>query len=284
MRIVAPSSPFPRDAFDHGVARLRERYEVRNEEAIFARDGFLAGDDDRRLAELVAALEEPDSHAIVAARGGYGMTRILTRLRPSQLSRARKLIVGFSDLTALHALARTAGLRSVHGAMVCGLAIEGAAFDAWVALVEGAVPAPIDALTTIAPGIAEGTLAGGNLATLVSLLGTETFPDLAGAILFLEDTGEKPYRVDRMLTQLIASGSLSGVAGVILGAFTEAKPNADEVRVEDVLAERLASVGKPVAGGVRAGHVDDNVPLPLGARVTLDAGRGTLTFHEGATE
>src|SRR5678816_3522704 len=101
VRVVAPSSPFPREAFDRGVAKLRERYEVRFDDALFSRDGFLAGDDARRLAELDRALDERDVDAVVAARGGYGLTRLVASIPPERLLRARKLLVGFSDLTAL---------------------------------------------------------------------------------------------------------------------------------------------------------------------------------------
>jgi muramoyltetrapeptide carboxypeptidase len=122
-------------------------------------------------------------------------------------------------------------------------------------------------------------LLGGNLAVLTALLGTRHALPLEGSVLFLEDVGERPYRVDRMLTTWRSSGALGAVRAVVLGAFTDAAPGTDGVAVEQVLAERLGDLGVPVLSGVPAGHVDDNLELPLGAMVVVDAATGTLTFE-----
>jgi muramoyltetrapeptide carboxypeptidase len=283
VRAIAPSSPFSREDFERGVERLSRRYRVTFDEGIFSRSGFLAGDDVRRLHELRAALADPSVDAIVAVRGGYGATRLLDAIDPDEVRTARKLLIGFSDVTALHALFARAGLRSIHGAMIGGLgrASEPLALR-WIAAVEGAPPRPIEGLTTIASGVAEGPLLGGNLALLAALAGTPHAPPLEGAILFLEDLGEAPYRLDRMLTTLRQSGALDHIAGVALGGFTSCGPRDDGTTAEAVLAERLGSLGLPVLSGVPAGHVDDNLELPLGAPVRLDAGAGRLVFLEGA--
>lgn len=277
--VVAPAGPFDHAAFSAGVARLSERYEVRHAATITAREGFFAGSDARRLQELRDALTDDAVSAIVAVRGGYGSARLLPALDPALLSRRPKLLVGFSDITALHALWARAQVGSLHGPMVAALGRgSDAQLQRWFDAVEGTPPARVTGLQTLAPGRAEGRLLGGNLAVLCALLPTPFAPPLRGAVLFLEDVGERPYRIDRMLTTLEHAGVLSQVAGVVLGHFTEAAPGPDGTAVETVLARRLADLGIPVAAGLPAGHVDDNLPLPLGRQVVLDAGAGTLDF------
>jgi muramoyltetrapeptide carboxypeptidase len=193
--------------------------------------------------------------------------------------------VGFSDVTALHAAWARAGVRSLHAPMVSALGRAGGALvDRWMSAVEGATPEPIGHLTALAGrGQAEGPLVGGNLAVLAALAGTPFAPPLDGSILFLEDVGERPYRIDRMLTTLRHAGWLERVSGVVLGAFTGAEPAPDGTTSDEVLAERLGDLSVPVLGAIPAGHVDDNLELPLGARVALDGTRGELRFLEAAT-
>jgi muramoyltetrapeptide carboxypeptidase len=281
--VVAPSGPFDVGAFERGVARLRERYRVHLDAGITDRKGYLAGDDRRRLRELTGALENTSIKAIVAARGGYGATRLLDRLEPESIARHAKLLVGFSDVTALHAAWARAGVRSVHGPMVAALGkCETPLWERWIAMVEGAVPEPLTCLTAVAEGRARGPLVGGNLSVLAALCGTGYGPPLGGRVLFLEDTGEKPYRIDRMLTTLRQSGWLTAVSAVVLGVFNETPVGEDGVTVQETLAERLGDLPIPVLGGLPCGHVADNLELPLGAEVTVDAGQGTLEFHEPA--
>lgn len=256
---------------------------MRFDEAIFEREGYLAGSDLRRLEELRAAIIDPSVRAIVAARGGYGAQRLLDGLDPELVRSHPKILVGFSDITALHALWARAGVRSIHGAMVAALGRgDEALLERWRGLLYGAVSEPVGDLRAIVGGRAEGVLVGGNLAILAALCGTPYAPPLDGAILFLEDIGERPYRVDRMLTTLHHAGWLARVAGVALGAFTESPPGSDGVEVSEVLVERLGALQVPVVMGVPAGHIDDNLELPFGSRVALDADAGMLTFLEPA--
>ncbi len=281
VRVIAPASPFPREPFDAGVARLRARYRVTFDEGIFTRDGYLAGPDTRRVGELRRALTEDGIDAVVGARGGYGTTRLLGQIEPSEVR--PRLLVGFSDLSALHALFARAGLRSLHASMVAALGSGSeAAFDAWVSAVEGEPPGGLEGLETIAPGRAQGPLVGGNLSVLCALVGTPHAPPLRGSILFLEDVGEAPYRVDRMLTTLRQSGWLERVAGVAIGQFTRCQPAKDGREVASVLRERLRDLRVPVVSGVPSGHDEQNLALPLGARTHLDADGGTLSFEGGA--
>jgi muramoyltetrapeptide carboxypeptidase len=283
--VIAPSSPFDEAEFDRGVGWLRERYDVRYEDTVVARHGYLAGPDVRRLGELERWLADDDVDAIVAARGGYGATRLLEALDPTLVAARPKLLVGFSDVTALHALWARAGLRSIHGPMVAALGRAGpGARERWRGAVEGAIPETATALRTIAGGRAEGPLIGGNLAVLAALAGTPFAPPTRGAVLFLEDVGERPYRIDRTLTTLRHAGWLDRVAAVVIGQLSECEPGADGVTVDEVLDERLSCLDRPVVAGLQAGHVDDNLPLPLGARVVVDADAGVVRFEDTAVE
>lgn len=281
IQVVAPSGPFDLADFERGLSRLRARYDVRHDASILERTGYLAGSDERRARELIFALQDPDVHAIVAARGGYGATRLLDRVPQMLVARHPKLLVGFSDITALHSLWARASLGSIHGPMVTALGRAAEPLvTRWIAAVEGAPPSPISGLRPIAGGRAQGPLLGGNLSVLTALIGTPYAPPLDGCALFLEDVGERPYRIDRMLTTWLQAGWLARPRAIVLGGFSDAQPGADAVSVEQVLHERLGGLGIPVLAGVPAGHVDDNLELPFGALVTVDATSGTLSFEQ----
>jgi muramoyltetrapeptide carboxypeptidase len=278
--LIAPSGPFDVEAFDKGVARLRRHYTVDYRPDITAKQGYLAGSDARRVQELQAALEDPHVEAIMAARGGYGSTRILPLLAAERVRLHAPLLVGFSDITALHALWAHAGVGSIHGSMVASLGTcSEEQFVRFRAALEGHFPARYAGLETITAGTAQGSLLGGNLAVLSALLGTPAFPPLEGAVLFLEDIAERPYRVDRMLTTWRSAGAFRGVRAVVLGAFTDGDPGPDGTSLSDVLRERLSDLGIPVASGLPAGHCADNAELPFGRSVTLDATAGCLHLH-----
>lgn len=285
LRVIAPSSPFDREAFQRAVTRLRERFTVTYDEGLFERAGFLAGSDERRLGELRAALRDPGVHAVVAARGGYGAMRLLPELDVAEIARARKLLVGFSDVTALHALWQHAGLRSLHGSMMAALGrLPEPRIERWVRALEGYVPLSGHGARWSTRGRVVAPLVGGNLALLCALLGTPYFPPVDGAILLIEDVGEAPYRIDRMLTSLRLAGVFTRAAGVLVGDFTRCAAQADGRTVEEVLHERLSTLDRPVLCGVPIGHDDENWEVALGALVELDADRGHVTFLQGAVE
>ncbi len=277
--VVAPSGAFHRQSFDQGVQWLRQRYEVRFDEGIYAQQGYFAGSDERRLKELQEVIRDPEVDAILCARGGYGATRLLPGLSVEEVKEANKLLVGFSDVTALHALWARAGVRSMHAPMVSALgrASEEVKVD-WRKALEGEKRTRSwQSLEMITEGAAEGRLIGGNLSVLGALLGTPYFPHLDECILFLEDVGERPYRLDRLLTTILQGACLDQCRGVVLGAFNEGEPGKDGVSLDDVLVERLGALDIPVLKGFPAGHIDNNTPLTFGARVVLD-GVGGIEF------
>lgn len=244
---------------------------------------FLAGDDATRLADLHAAFADRDVAAVFCLRGGWGSARLLGGIDTALLRANPKPFVGFSDITALHALLAREGLVGLHAPMPgSNLVLEGNEDDAQAlfALLMQPLPAGHCFAPALAddgwrvPGQASGRLVGGNLSIVASLLGTPWAWPMQDTILFLEDVSEALYRVDRMLTQLRHAGVLAGARGFLLGSFTEdADPRA-------VLAEHLAGLGKPVLSGWPAGHARPNRTLPLGVQVTLDAAAGTLTLDE----
>ncbi len=283
MRIIAPSSPFEPSDLERGVAVLRDRLGLvpRARADLGARAGYLAGDDARRLAEWREALGDPEARAIFCARGGYGAMRLLPELDPRPLLDRPRLLVGFSDVTAVHALLNRAGLATVHGPVLTQL---GRAPDAAVAHLEALLfrtappalasgtPAPGAGLAgtgTVRAGRASGPLLGGSLTLLAHLCGTPYLPPLEGAILLLEDVDEKPYRLDRYVTQLRLAGALSRVAAVAIGQVVAC--DGGGLRGPEVLRELVASLGVPAIEGIPAGHADANFALPLGATATLVA-------------
>ena len=289
VRVIAPSGPVFADAFATGAAVLAARYRLRYDPAaLFATQGFLAGSDDQRLSCLVEALRDAEARAVFMGRGGYGLLRIASRIDPELLRRHAKPIVGFSDGTVLLALAARAGIAAVHGPVVTQLGrlpVEDQ--TALFSLLESAEPRPLFAgLETLRPGSASGPLLGGNLEVLSRLIGTAFLPDLDGAILFFEEVGERPYRIDRLLMHLELAGIFARVAGVVVGDLVAcAEPSDSRVTSPsaiEVVRERLGRLGIPVALGACVGHGERNLALPYGVQVSLDAQAGTLLALEGA--
>jgi muramoyltetrapeptide carboxypeptidase len=287
VRIVAPSGPVPRAGFLAGAEILGRRYTLRYDDALFSADGYLAGSDERRLTELATALADPEARAVVMARGGYGLLRLLPFLDPEALRETAKPIVGFSDGTALLAQAARAGIASVHGPVVTQLAnLPADDHTALFRLLEEPAPGVVlSGLEPVVPGRARGPLLGGNLEVFSRLLGTPFLPELDGAILFIEDLGERPYRIDRLVTHLDLAGVFGALAGVVVGDFSaclEPEPTrASSPPVGDVLTERLSRLAIPVVRGALVGHGTRNQALPYGALCELDTRQGTLTALEG---
>jgi len=279
LAVVAPSSPAPREELLRGLAWLRTRYRLRLSSSILSRHGYLAGDDERRAAELAAAMVDPEVGAIVCARGGYGAMRIVDRLPWNAFVASPKWIVGFSDVTALHTLATARGIASVHAPNVTGLgrAITAAERATLLDALERPTRAETwDGLSALVPGDVEGPVVGGNLALLQAMAAGGRLSLPPGAILVLEDVTERPYRIDRLLTSLVLGGHLSRIGALVFGDFTECEPGPDGVTVLDVLRDRTHALGVPVATGAPFGHGSPNRAFVLGRRARLSSSR--LTF------
>jgi len=282
--VVAPSSPFEHVLAWVGLGWLAQRYRVRFTRGLFARDGYLAGADERRRDELSRALAAPDVRAVLAARGGYGASRFVHALDWAAFARDPRWIIGFSDVTALHVEAARAGVASIHAPNLTALGrADARARDAFVQIVEEPRRARVyRGLGVAREGVAEGPLFGGNLTLLhaCAAAGRLRVPD--GAVLLIEDVTERPYRIDRTLTTLGVGGHLARVAAVVVGDFTQCDPGPDRVTVEQVLERHLRDLGVPVVRGVPVGHGVRNDPVVLGGRARVEAtsGEGTLVLGE----
>lgn len=282
--VVAPSGPFPADRYEKGVAVLRERGFVVRELLPPPHHSpevrrYLAAPDEARAAALREAFADPAIRAIFAARGGYGAMRLLPRVDWAAAAASGKPLVGFSDVTALHLALRCHGASSVHGPVVTRLGEEPPeALERLFSLLAGETPAPIAGSTVVA-GAARGPLVGGCLSVLSRLVGTKWMPSLQGAVLLLEDVGERPYRLDRMWTHLQLAGHLDEIAGVVVGDLTACDEPGGAYGAWDVMEELLRDLGKPAIARLPIGHGDVNFAVPHGAEVELRD--GALHFLEG---
>ncbi len=279
--VVAPAGPAPPARLAAGVAVLRSwGLEVRVPAPVAqGRSGelpWLAGCDGERAAGLAEAWTDPDVRAVWAARGGSGTHRVLDLLDWSVLQAAGpKVLVGFSDLTALHeAVAVRLGLATLHGPVVTQLGDrddEGTAAATRAAVLDGATSALRG--SGVVPGVTDGCLVGGNLTVLAAGLGTSFSRPAEGGIAVLEDVDEQPFRLDRVVTQLLRGGWFDGVRGIALGQFTRC---GDPQVVRLLLRRRLEPLGVPLVDDLPVGHVPSNRPVALGVPAHLDGAAGTL--------
>lgn len=299
IQLVAPSGPADRERTEAARARLEQLgYRVKLRDDVFERFGYLGGDDARRADELMQAFLDPEVDAIFPLRGGYGVMRILDRLDYDAIRRHPKIVVGFSDTTALHAaLNRKAHLVTFHSPAPQSLfgrpgkrnGFSWQSFDKAVFSLDRQsytilVPDEVEPPESLGHGRATGRLVGGNLSLISALEGTPYAIDCRDAILLIEDLREAPYRVDRMLQQLQLAGKLDQLRGAVLGAFTlsydrEEDQLTDDPRfsVDGVLRQYFADRGIPVLMHFPVGHQMHNATLPLGGQVTVDADAKTLT-------
>jgi muramoyltetrapeptide carboxypeptidase len=253
---------------------------------VLARAGYLAGDDGARLADLNDALVDDAIDAVWCIRGGYGLMRILETIDYAALRRRPKPVIGYSDITALHAaIATRCDAVSFHGPTARAELSVFSRTSLGRALTGGEPAGLAEGARRLAPGRARGRLVGGNLAILCALAGTAYAPDYRDAIVVMEDVNEAVYRIDRMLTQLRLTGALDACAGIVFGQFTDIPGDAPEEALgartlEDVLGEVASAVGVPCIAGAPLGHVPDQWTLPLGAQAELDADARTLRILE----
>jgi muramoyltetrapeptide carboxypeptidase len=287
--IVAPASNIKRSDLDAGCEALRSAgYRPFYFDSILDRDLYFAGSVDRRARELEAMFAREDVKAIVCARGGYGANYLLDALDLKTIKSHPKIFVGYSDLTTLLTYFHdAAGLITFHGPMVAkDWAHEGGAdLASWSSALTGTAAWELklgagSGATGLVDGAAEGVLYGGCLSVLVASLGTRYEIKTEDAILFLEDVGEKPYQIDRMLMQLKLAGKFDGVRGIVFGEMRECVQNADQgYTLQDVVVRIVGTLGVPVAYGVRSGHVTaGNITLPIGARAGLRVADGKVSL------
>ena len=256
---------------------------VRRED-LLSRRGYLAGDDERRAKELMELVENDAVDAILCARGGYGCHRVVSRLDADVFRAARKPLAGFSDVTTLLLWQlRCAGLAGFHAPMPAQTFSRECDREGLVRLLCGERPCGEEASLRGTPGgggTAEGRLLGGNLTVLAASLGCPWEVETEGAILLIEDVGERPYRLDRVLAQLREAGKLASLAGAGVGSFEacddEAYPSPSAC---EVVEEALRPLGVPLVLGLPFGHGPENVPWPIGATARIDGGAGTIEWN-----
>jgi muramoyltetrapeptide carboxypeptidase len=291
--IVAPASPFARDAFDAGLTELRALgFEPVFDESVFDRRTYVAGTAESRAAAFQKAWMDPSIAAIVAARGGYGSVHLLPLLDPRLFAESPKAFIGYSDNTSLLTwLNQSCAVVAFHGPMLEGrFALGEAGYDRDTFIRCLCRPEPLGAIThpsleVITPGEGAGILAGGTIAMLTASIGTPyAFAPPPGCVLFLEDVAERPYRLDRMLTQLRLAGVLDRASALVFGTMPGCDEPGGDPTARDVVADLIADFPGPVLYGLPSGHTDGaTLTLPFGVHARVIAGpRPALVIEEAA--
>lgn len=295
--LIAPGSPPSDEKLAQALSNLSSLgFLVKEAAHLRDKNGYLAGTDADRLSDLHQAFSDPDTDAIWCVRGGYGCARLLPGLNFEMIRNNPKVFIGYSDITALHiAIHQQTGLATFHGPVAVS-DLPGFTLNHLRAVVMGE-DAPHRIQTTpdfsapphyqpftIAPGRAEGTLTGGNLALLASLSGTPFAPVFKDKIVFIEDVGEKPYRIDRMITQLLQATDLREAAGIALGIFDDCNPDPESpsLTLRETLKLCLGNLGIPVYYGLPFGHIRGQCTLPYGVKAILDADNFSLLLPDFA--
>ena len=287
--VVAPAAAIERAHLERGVNVLASMgYRVKLSERLLARSGILAGDDGDRANELREAFADPEVKAIFSARGGYGYGRLLPLLDFKAIAATPKIFVGFSDATFfLNTLVDLSEMVSFHGPMVAmdfARGLSPRSLEHMQGLLTGKLDGfELEAREAMHPGRAAGEVIGGCLSVVVAMIGTPYQPRFDGRILFLEDTGEKAYRIDRMLVQLRQCGALGRLAGIVFGAIRAIDGNEQESSmIARFAAEQTAGLGCPVLYGIEAGHGTENFTIPFGVRARIDSASRRIVFIEPA--
>jgi muramoyltetrapeptide carboxypeptidase len=272
--VISPAGPVSEAETSAGLSLIEGRgFTIRLGRHLYQRNGYLSADDESRLEDLHEMFTDPEVKAVLCARGGYGTMRLLGTLDYNLIRSHPKIIVGYSDITALLlSVWRETGLVGFHGPMIRDCAEKGTnQMNGLMDLLEGrsSPSVPLKG-PVIREGTAEGPLVGGNLTMICHLAGTPFMPVLDGCILFLEDRGEQLYRIDRMLTQLALGGHLKRIAGLVTGGFIDC---GDMSEIHKMFGEVTTDSGIPVASGLPLGHGSDNIALPIGVRAELNTCR-----------
>ena len=270
--IIAPAGPVNPDTLRSGLEILTGLgFKPVLGSHLFNQEGYLAGDDIYRLEDIHEMIRNNNIKAIFCARGGYGCTRLLDQIDYDLIRQNPKIIVGFSDITALLlSIWEKTGLITFHGPLVTGLTngiIDNVNHLMNLLGGESSNSIDLESAGIYFPGEAEGILIGGNLSLIIHLIGTPYLPSLDGSILFIEEKGEAPYRLDRMLTHLHLSGIIKNIKGLIIGSLVECGSNEE---IEQVLNNCLSDMDIPIIYGGPFGHGDENIALPIGVKAKID--------------
>lgn len=284
--VVSPAAAVDREHLERGIdVLLRLGFQVKVSEHALDRCGILAGSDQIRAAEIERFFADNEVRAIFATRGGYGSGRTLPLIDFHRLARHPKIFVGFSDVTfLLNAILEHSNLASFHGPMVAMdlTRVSATALEQFQRVLAGEI-FELSAPDVIRSGVAEGEVIGGCLSVLVAMLGTPYVPSFAGKILFVEDTGEKAYRIDRMLVHLKQAGVLNEVNGIVFGAIRPVEGSEQEQEmIAHFIEEETHGLRCPVLARLEAGHGSEHFTIPLGVRSRVDSRRGTLSMLEAA--
>ncbi|MFM9952083.1 MAG: LD-carboxypeptidase [Saprospiraceae bacterium] len=299
--LATPGSYIPDSALEKAVKNVESLgFRVKLSKNIRAKRGYNAGTDAQRLEDLHALFADKEVAGIWCARGGYGCTRLLPSLDYALIRRNPKALIGYSDVTALLlAVFRETGLITFHGPVSASELTEYSRAQFVSTLMEHqpgitiSIPEALSILKkpgyeskTIRGGKASGMLTGGNLSLLAAMAGTPHAPDFSGRIVFMEDVEERPYRIDRMLTQLHQACNLEKAAGIALGVFIDCLPEIDvpSLSLMECLEDQLAGLDIPVVYGMPIGHISNQCVMPLGIEATLNADEKTLTLLESGVE
>ncbi|MGE5633238.1 MAG: S66 peptidase family protein [Caulobacteraceae bacterium] len=294
--LVAPASPSDADTISkmiEGITQLGFKLKVG--ESVYSQRGYLSGNDELRARDINEMFRDKEVSGIFCSRGGYGSLRILDMLDYRLIKNNPKVFMGFSDITViLNAIYKKTGLVTFHGPV--GGAFARDMNRATITAMEKALECsdvigeimnpPAFPIRVIAPGKASGRLVGGNLSMVAAALGTEYEIDTKDRILFLEDVGEEPYRVDRMLHQLKLAGKLDDAAGIILGDWKKCIPENPEksLSLEEVFEDVFAALDKPVLAGYQFGHSNTNLTVPVGAKASIDTSSKAFIITESGVE
>jgi muramoyltetrapeptide carboxypeptidase len=282
--VIAPAGCVERNSLEAGIAVIRAAgFQVELSPNVFASRGYLAGTAGERAQDLLAFFRRPDIDAIFCARGGFGSIQLLPYLN-HEIAGRPKIFLGYSDVTILlNWLRQSCGMVTFHAPMVAmdfarGLS-QASEAHLWSLLRGKSAGWKIQLGETVCDGSAESELMGGCLSMLVTTLGTPYEIQTRGKLLFLEDVGEKPYRVERMLTHLQMAGKLSGIAGVLFGDFTDCAGDSER-GITEVVRDLFHDAPYPVVMGMKAGHGPENYALPFGVKMRLDGNRADLEMLE----
>lgn len=294
--ITATSSPTTEEKVRAAKTRLEEMgFRVKLAESCFSKHGYLAGNDQLRADNLNEMFADQGIDGIICLRGGYGAPKILDKVDFQLIKANPKVFMGYSDITALHmAMNQISGLVTFHGPMaasdIAGGLDDFSRYEFLKAITEpqpmGLIPNPENTkVETLVEGRAEGVIIGGNLALISATMGTPYEINTKGKIILLEEIGEEPYSVDRMLTQMALAGKFDDAVGIILGDWNDCQPKKhnESLSLMEVFQEIILPYGKPTIFNLKAGHCDPKVTIPFGVRGVLDATTASLEIKESAT-